>query len=189
MDGDGVNEIVLGKIRENIRESEGTDPITLVVCRISNDGFELMFERDLAFGVFALVGGDIDGDGRDEIVSIEKSSGGTVRGQLSIYRIGLDDGIEPIFRKNRLVNSVGFVRVFTSGGERYVFLEESQGVWKAVFLVSALPSGYDLVPQSAGQPDVFRDALRSTMAFSVERGAWVRYVDRRMLEFIPVEAP
>lgn len=189
VDGDGVNEIVLAKIRENIRESEGADPATLVVCRVLDERFELMSERDLAFGVVALVGGDVDGDGFDEIVSIEKSRGGSIRGQLSIYEVETDFAIRPTFRRNRLVNSAGFVRVFESGGDQYLFVEGSLGVWKAVFRITALATGYDLLPQSADQLAVFRDALRSTMAFSVERGASVRYVDRRMLEFIPVESP
>ena len=189
VDGDGVNEIVLARIRENIRESEGTDPATLVVCRALDEGFELVSERDLAFGVVALVGGDVDGDGFDEIVSIEKSRGGSVRGQLSIYRVDTDSAIKSTFRKNRLVNSAGFVRVFESGGDHYLFVEGSLGVWKAVFRITALATGYDLLPESADQLDVFRDALSSTLAFSVERGALVRYVDRRMLEFIPVESP
>lgn len=188
VDGDGIKEIALARIRENIRESEGTDPATLVICRVSDDGFELMFERDLAFGIMALVGGDVDGDGRDEIVSIEKSFGGGVEGQLSIYRVGADDGLQLAFRENRAVNSVGFMRVFTSARKRYLFVEGSLGVWKAVFGIAVLPSGYDLVPQPADQLDVFRDALRSTMAFSAERGALVRYVDGQMLEFVSVKS-
>jgi len=188
VDGDGINEIALATIREEFRESEGSDPITLVVCRVLDDGFELMFERDLAFGVVAMVGGDVDGDGRDEVVSIEKSFRGDIRGQLSIYHVDTDHGMELTFRKNRFVNSVGFVRVFTSGGEHYLFVEGSSGVWKAVFNIAALPGGFDLSPQSADQPDVFRDALSSTMAFSAERGALVRYIDRQMLEFAPVKS-
>jgi len=189
VDGDGINEIALATIREKLRDGEGTDPITLVVCRVSDDGFEPMFERDLAFGVAALVGGDVDGDGRDEIVTVENSFGGGVRGQLSIYRVDTDHGIETIFRKNRFVNSVGFVRVFESGGDYYLFVEGSLGVWKAAFRITALARGYDLIAQSADQLDVFRDALRSTMAFSAERGALVKYVDREMLGSVPVESP
>lgn len=188
VDGDGIHEIALAKIREKIRESEGTDPVTLIICGASGDGFELIFERELAFGVVALVGGDVDGDGRDEIVSVEESFGGGVKGQLSIYRVDADDGVQLDFRKNRAVNSVGFMRVFTSARERYLFVEGSLGVWKAVFRIAASPEGYDLIPQSADQLDVFRDALSSTMAFSAERGALVRYVDRRMLEFVPVKS-
>lgn len=137
VDGDGINEIALAKIRENMRESEGTDQVTLVVCRVSEDRFELVFERDLAFGVFALVGGDVDGDGRDEIVSVEESFGGGVKGQVSIYRVDADDGVQLGFRKNRAVNSVGFMRMFTSGRERYLFVEGSLGVWKGVFRIAA----------------------------------------------------
>lgn len=55
------------------------------------------------------------------------------------------------------------------------------------FSYRGVPRGYDLVAQSADQFAVFRDALSSTMAFSAERGALVRYVDRQMLEFVPVE--
>ena len=188
VDGDGINEIALATIREKLRDGEGTDPITLVVCRVLDDGFELISERDLAFGVVALVGGDVDGDGRDEVVSIEESFRGDIRGQLSIYHVDADHGIELTFRENRFVNSVGFIRVFTSGGEHYLFVEGSSGVWKAVFHIEALPRGFELSPQSADQPDVFRDASISTMAFSAERGALVRYIDRQTLEFVPVES-
>ena len=183
VDGDGVKEIVLAKIREKIREAEGTDPVTLMIVDFDG-GFETTFERALPHGVLALGGGDLDGDGRDEIVTEEASFDGDVRGQLSIYHVDPQLGVERRFRRNGYLEHINFLRVFRTDGIPYLVIDSGR---RALSVFRFVPSsrGHDLVAQRLDRFELFWEAIRTTMAYIAEDQAYIRFDDELNPEVVP----
>jgi len=77
--------------------------------------------------------------------------------------------------------------VFRSGDANYLLAEQRNNEhWKSAFeLAGSRDKGFELVAVKADRVRVFADGLRSTMAYSAERGAYVRFLDHRTIEFIP----
>ena len=186
INNDGTQEIVLATIREAI--GEGAHPVTLKIIRVTATGFDVVHTLDLPHSVRALTAGDLDGDGIDEIITEEESKDGRIHGQLTIYKINPEKGIECVFAANNRAYYVLFFRVFQSGGEPYLFIEKGGHRWKTIFKPSLLADGkYELIPQSAREFRVFGDAIKSTMAYSKDANQYVRLVDAYTLEWIPTD--
>ncbi len=186
VDADGRKELVLVHVPDPQAEAEGTEPAMLVVAKYRDGGFERTLERDIGFGVMAVAVGDLDGDGRVEIVTSEESDRG-IRGQIAIYTVDPDLGIRRLFARNGFLKDyASYLGIFVSGGTNYLLVEQGRQAWKSVFrLADSVDDGLELVPVKADRPRVFADGLRSTMAYSPERGAYARFRDQETIEFIP----
>lgn len=183
VDGDGVQEVVLASIRRKLRDGEGRDPVTLSVWRLSG-GFELIAKLDLGAGVCGIAAGDLDGDGIDEVVTCEESHDGKIGGQIAVYEVDASE-VRPVVQRNGLVSSLAYLGVFQSGGYGYVFVEQGKEAWKAVFrLTTSVVGAADLVAQRGHDPALFEDAIKSTMAYSAERRAFVRVVGPDQYGFV-----
>lgn len=190
IDADGRQELVLVHVPEPHAEAEGTEPATLVVAKYGDDGFERTLDYDIGLGVMALAVGDLDGDGRAEIVTCEVSDGG-IDGQIAIYSVDPVRGIERVFARNGFTKGwcVLFLGVFRSGGAAYLFVEQRKEAWKSAFVLEgSRREGFELVAVTADRFRVYADGLRSTMAYSAERGAYARFIDRQTIEFLPAES-
>ena len=87
-----------------------------------------------------------------------------------------------------MVRKLTHMGVFESGGQNYLFVEQGGWRWKSVFQLKHDDDGkYKLEELPADRPDVFRDAILSTKAYSRERRQYVRFVDRATLEFLSDE--
>lgn len=185
IDGDGRKEIVLGTV--DPRGDDGADPTTLVFCRFDS-GIDVLFEWPLANGIQTLAGGDLTDNGRDEIVTEEASSDGTVVGQLTIYQVDADAGVEQIYKRNRGVDRANFLGVVEVGGVPLLVVD-GIGAWPSISLARLQHSsaGFDLIPQRLDRFERTWAAIRSTMAYSAERRAYVRFNDRRAPDVIRVD--
>ena len=186
VDADGRKELVLVHVPEPHAEAEGTEPATLVVADYGNGGFERTLDHDIGFGVMALAVGDLNGDGRAEVVTCERSDRG-VRGRIAVYTVDPELGIERLFAYDGFLREyVSYLGVFTSSGANYLLIEQGRKAWKSAFaLEGTRRKGFELVAVKADRPGVFADGLRSTMAYSAERGAYARFLDRETIEFVP----
>ena len=189
LDADGRQELVLVHVPDPQPEAEGREPATLVVARYGDGGFERTRDYDIGLGVMGVAVGDLDGDDRAEIVTCEVSDGG-IDGQIAIYSVDPVRGIERIFARNGFTKGwcVLFLGVFRSGGAAYLFVEQRKEAWKSAFVLEgSRAEGFELVAVTADRFRVFADGLRSTMAYSAERGAYARFLDRETIEFLPAE--
>ena len=188
VDSDGRQEIVLAVVPDPHAEMEGTEPVTLMIARYTEDGWARVFDHDIRHGVMALAAGDLDGDGRDEIVVSERSGDEQIDGQIVVYGVDPERGIERRVGYNRMVRSVSFLGVFESSGQPYLFVEQGGDAWKSVFrLMGSRDTGFKLAALKANRTGIFVDALRSTMAYSAERRSHARFLDRSTIQFVPVE--
>ena len=190
VDADGREELVLVHVPDPAAEAEGTEPATLVVAKYRDGSFERILDYDIGFGVVGVTAGDLDGDSRAEIVTWEVSSDGRagIDGQLAIYAVDPDRGIERVFVRSGFAKGyVLYLGVFRSGGADYLLVEQrNKDHWKSVFeLAGSRDRGFELVAVKSDRIRVFVDGLRSTMAYSAERGAYARFLDRKTIEFIP----
>ena len=185
IDNDGIQEIVLATTRESIPHSAGRSPVTLTIARFTPSGFEVAYTLDLPSVVETLVTGDLNGDGIDEIVTHEESLNGDVKGQLAIYEIDPDEGIKVVFCKYRgSGKGLWFLSVFESGGKAYIFME-NRSMWKRVLEPQPLPEGgYTLESLRLYDLRIFRDAIRSTLAYSKDLNQYVRSVDEYTREWM-----
>ena len=185
VDADGREEFVLVQVPDPVAEAEGTEPAMLQVAKYRGDAFERTLNRDLGLGVMAIAVGDLDGDGRAEIATCEESARG-VRGQIAIYTVDPDLGIRRLFARNGFSKEfVSYLGIFASEGTHYLLVIQGRQAWKSVFRLANSPDGVELVPVNADRVRVFAEGLRSTMAYSAERRAFVRFLDRKAIEFIP----
>ena len=187
IDADSRQELVLVHVPDPQPEAEGRQPATLVVAKYGDGGFERIFDHDIGFGVMGMAVGDLDGDDRAEIVTCEVSHGG-IDGQIAIYSVDPERGIERIFARNGFTKGwcVLFLGVFRSGGAAYLFVEQRKEAWKSAFVLEgSRAEGFELVAVTADRFRVYADGLRSTMAYSAERGAYARFLDRETIEFVP----
>ena len=188
VDSDGKQEVVMAVVPDPQAEMEGTEPATLTIARYTEDGWARVFDHDIQHGVMALAAGDLDGDGRGEIVVSEQSEDGQVAGQIVVYGVDPELGIEKRVGYNRMVRSVSFLGVFESSGQPYLFVEQGRDAWKSVFrLEGSQDTRFDLAPLTAIRTGIFVDALRSTMAYSAERRSHARFIDRSTIQLVPVE--
>jgi len=111
--------------------------------------------------------------------------GGALR--IAVYAIDPDRGIERVFARNGSATGLLHLGVFRSGDANYLLAEQRNNEhWKSAFeLAGSRDKGFELVAVKADRVRVFADGLRSTMAHSAERGAYVRFLDHRTIEFIP----
>ena len=186
VDADGREEFVFVHVPDPQAEAEGTEPAMLQIAEYRDGDFERTHDYDVGFGVMAIAVGDLDGDGRAEIATCETSDGG-VRGQIAIYTVDPDRGIRRLFaRDGFLKDHVLFLAIFSSGDANYLYVEQGRQLWKSIFrLVDPSDGGFELVPVRGDRPRVFADGLRSTMAYSAEQSAYVRFLDWTTIEFIP----
>ena len=188
VDADGRQELVLVHVPDPNAEAEGTEPATLVVAKYREGGFERTLDFDVGVGVMAIAVGDLDGDGRAEIATCEESDRG-IRGRIAVYTVDPELGIERLFAHNGFLNEyVLYLGIFTSGSANYLLVEQGRKAWKSAFALEGSRDGdFELVPVKADRIRVFADGLRSTMAYSAERGAYARFLDRETIEFVPAE--
>ena len=186
VDADGREELVLVHVPDPNAEAEGTEPATLVLAEYGDGGFERTLDFDVGFGVMALAVGDLDGDGRAEIAMCEQSDR-PVPGRIAVYTVDPDLFIERLFAQDGFLKEyVSYLGIFSSGGSNYLLIEQGREAWKSAFaLKGSRRKGFELVPVKADQARVFADGLRSTMAYSAERGAYARFLDRETIEFVP----
>ena len=186
VDADGREELVLVHVPDPNAEAEGTEPATLVVAEYGDGGFERTLDFDVGFGVMALAVGDLDGDGRAEIAMCEQSDR-RVPGRIAVYTVDPDLFIERLFAQDGFLREyVSYLGIFSSGGSNYLLIEQGREAWKSAFaLKGSRRKGFELVPVKADQARVFADGLRSTMAYSAERGAYARFLDQQTIEFVP----
>ena len=188
IDADGRQELVLVHVPDPHPEAEGTEPATLVVAKYGDGGFERTLDFDVGVGVMAIAVGDLDGDGRAEIATCEESDRG-IRGRIAVYTVDPELGIERLFAHNGFLKEyVLYLGIFASGSASYLLVEQGRKAWKSAFALQGARDGdLELVPVRADRSRVFADGLRSTMAYSAERVAYARFLDRETIEFLPAE--
>ncbi|MCY4657820.1 MAG: hypothetical protein OXC80_13530 [Gammaproteobacteria bacterium] len=178
IDGDDVQEIAFAMVPEYFTNWEGTEPVVLMICRVTPNGFETLYQLELPHAVESMNSGDLNGDGIDEFFTEELSYGGSVEGQIAIYEVDAERGIRRVFAQNRLVNRVRFFRAFQSQGSTYLLIvRASSGLPIAIYKPSQLPNGnYELEPQLSHNPQLLHDAVMSTMAYSQDTKHYVQRV-------------
>ena len=119
-----------------------------------------------------------------EIVTEEASFDGDVRGQLSIYHVDPQLGVERRFRRNGYLEHINFLRVFRTDGIPYLVIDSGR---RALSVFRLVPSsrGYDLVAQRLDRFELFWEAIRTTMAYIAEDQAYIRFDDELNPEVVP----
>ena len=193
---DDINEILLASptkyIENSVPEAHLLDQLKIV--RLADNQFEMVFSLTLPNSVEAFVTGDLDGDGRPEIVTAERPLLPGVLGQIAIHDVDPNDGIVRRLTFNKFVwpEEVGFGRevrymnIFQCGADNYLHVHTRRGDWHSVFRLSQSNHGewhLDAVPDNAYH--VFAEAKLMTMAYSSQERAFARYIEYGKFEMIP----
>ena len=189
LDGDGKDELLL--VRRRVRKFDAAveEPANLLAYEYRDGEFALTHKRELATGVAALTGVDLDGDGRHEVVTSETSFEGDVAGRLSVYRFEPDGRVSVAFRRNGVLEPVGFLRAFRSGGATY-FLARGFN-WQSVFRMWEESGAFHIAPVAAGAAalPVFADANLATAAYSAERDMFFQFAEDDRTRLVPAARP
>lgn len=193
---DGTNEILLASpsnyIDNNVPEAHLLDQLKIV--RLTDNQFEMVFSLTLPNAVEAFVTGDLDGDGRPEIVTVERPLQPGVLGQIAIHDVDPNDGIVRRLTFNKFLwpDEVGFGRevrymsIFQCGSDNYLHVHTRRGDWHSVFMLTqSAHGGWHLVPVQENAYHVFAEAKRMTMAYSSQQRAFARFIEYGKFEMIP----
>ena len=101
-DGDGVAELVFAT--PTLADALPIDPVELRAYAFTGEVLRLRRRLRLEHGVAALAAGDFDGDGGDELVTVEISRWDGVTGLLGVYGAS-ETGFHSLFRKNRVLRT------------------------------------------------------------------------------------
>ena len=189
LDADDKDELVLVRIRVRKFDASEVSPANLLAYECRDGEFALTHKRELATGVAALTGVDLDGDGRHEVVTSETSFEGDVAGRLSVYRFEPDGRVSVAFRRNGVLEPVGFLRAFRSGGATY-FLARGFN-WQSVFRMWEESGAFHIAPVAADAAalPVFADANLATAAYSAERDMFFQFAEDDRTRLVPAARP
>ena len=180
-DGDGVAELVFATPR--LADALPIDPVELRAYAFTGEVLRLRRRLRLEHGVAALAAGDFDGDGGDELVTVEISRWDGVTGLLGVYGAS-ETGFHSLFRKNRVLANINLLAVFESGGKPYIYAERGALRWRTVLRLA--PDGEGALAletvRGAERLSLLEDAFKATAAYSAERQAHYRFVGEDRLE-------
>ena len=187
IDDDGRDELVLVRVRVHKFDAI-FEPSNLVAYAYRDGRFAATHKRELAVGVQALAGVDVNGDGRSEVVASETSFGNEVSGRLSVYRFEPGGAVPVAFRRNGALESiVDFLGAFHGGGGVYLLAETWSG-WQSVFRVREEAGTLRVAPVGADRSSlpVFAAARLATAAYSAEQDMFFQFAEGDRTRLVPV---
>ena len=189
LDGDSKDELLLVRTRVRKFDASTESPSNLLVYKYQAGRFALTHKRELATGVAALTNVDLDGDGRREVVTSEISFEGDVAGRLSVYRFEPGGAVSVAFRRNGVLEPVGFLGAFRSAGATYLLAKGYRS--QSVFRVWEESGAFRIAPLAAGAAalPVFAAARLATAAYSAERGMFFQFAEDDRTRLVPVAGP
>ena len=189
LDGDSKDELLLVRTRVRKFDASTESPSNLLVYKYQAGRFALTHKRELATGVAALTSVDLDGDGSREVVTSEISFEGDVAGRLSVYRFEPGGAVSVAFRRNGVLEPVGFLGAFRSAGATYLLAKGYR--WQSLFRVWEESGAFRIAPLAAGAAalPVFAAAHLATAAYSAERGMFFQFAEDDRTRLVPVGGP
>ena len=164
-DGDGVSELVFAT--PMLAHPRPIDPVELRAYAFTGEALQPTRDLRLEHGVAAIAAADLDGDGGDELVTVEISRWDNVTGLLGVYEAS-ETGFHPLFRKNRVLADINLLTVFESGGKPYIYAERGALRWRTVLRLAPDGEGSFALETVGGAErlSLLEDALKATAADS-----------------------
>lgn len=180
-DGDGVAELVFATPK--LADALPTDPVELRAYAFTGEALRLMRRQRLAHGVVAMAAADLDGDGGDELVTVEKSRYYRGTGTLAVYGAA-ETEFRPLFREDQVLADIDVFVAFKSGGKPYLYAERGAFRWRTVLRLSPDGEGSFALEtvRGAQRLSLLEDAFKATAAYSAERQTHYRFVGADRLE-------
>lgn len=177
-ENDGIEEIVIAKRRIEARDRnlDGLFPSDLLIYSLV-EPYQLVDRIELDSHVEALTVGDITGDGFREVLTVESSNDGRIKGRLSVYTANRDEGFERVFTENHFVDdALSFFEVFEYDGRKYLFLEQHWKQWKTILgWAFTHRDGLKWQAVDARYLELIREAMRHTIVCDQNERAVEQY--------------
>ena len=169
--GDGIAELVL--VVPNRADALATDPPQLRTYAFTGDTLKRTRRLRLRTDVRALAATDVDGDGRDELLTV------SLFGRLDVYGASATELLPRFSSEDRWLLKVEFLTVFEHEGTHYIYAERGALRWRTVLRLAPTGDGsftLSAVPRFEGRPALLEAALKTTAAYSAERQTHFRLV-------------
>ncbi len=134
VDNDGKHEIVMVAFSEFLPESEGLNPTEIRIYSLQDNKFNLLNSFDTkGRSIRCVTTGDVDWDGKAEIVTQEASRDGEILHQISIYDVDSSGKITLSYSKN---NALTFSLFPTRARAMRTFVDHDSNVYISVYKAS-----------------------------------------------------
>ena len=193
---DNIQELVLTSDRyddSEKRDATWQEPSTLSVIKLSNGNFERIFSYSIPHGIVSLATGDLDGDGLSEIVTYEHSRSADISSQIAIHTVDPIEGIQRrIVIKNvaplgadRRVDRFWYMDILECHNSSYLFVKTRGWYSFSIFrLEESKTDEWTLIPVRTNEFQLISEAIRASMAYSKEKGAYAIRKERHFFELI-----
>ena len=175
--GDGVAELVLvAPVRP---DALATDPPELHTYAFTGDTLKRTRRLRRQFAVYAIAAADVDGDGRDELLTVSRW------GRLDVYGASATELVSRFSSERGWLAEIEFFAVFEREGTRYLYAERGALRWRRLLRLSPTDDGsfaLAAVPRLEDRPRLLEDALKTTAVYSAERKTHFRLVGDDRLE-------
>ena len=176
--GDGTAELVL--VRPVRPGAAPGGPGELHTYAFTGGTLERTRQLQLPVEPGVIAAADMDGDGRDELLTVS-----TREGRLRVYGASATELLPRFASERGWLLKVEFFAVFESEGTPYIYAERGALRWRTVLRLSPSADGsFTLsgVRDLEGRPRLLEDALKSTAAYSAARQTHFRLVGGDRLE-------
>lgn len=134
IDNDGKLEIVIVAFSEFLPESEGLNPTEMRIYSLQGNKFNLLNSFDTTGrSIRCVTTGDVDWDGKEEIVTQEASRDGEILHQISIYDVDNSGKITLSYSKNKALT---FSLFPTRARAMRTFVDHDSNVYISVYKAS-----------------------------------------------------
>ena len=131
IDNDQKSEVVLIVDADpDFGVDEARSPSRIRIYSFDDKQFNQLAEFDAKDIIQCIATGDVDGDGRPEIVTQETSNDGMIRHQISVYDVASDGEISHLYSKNKVLT---FSRFSTRLRDMEIFTDSSSNTYVSAY--------------------------------------------------------
>ena len=184
VNNDSKSEIVMISTFGTPESESGLDPSRIRIYSFDEDQFDVIGELDLEQTNRCLAVGDVDRDGKSEIVTQEASNDGKILHQISVYDVSSAGEITHQFSKNKVLTFSRFptrvreMRVFThSDSNAYIATYRGQYWLTRIFYENGIAD----VKEVEGDNELKTEAVRHRLPFNGEFYALIENREPRLI--------